>query len=60
MALPAAAPRVARAVENASTDSRAETPAPSWRFVALMAILVLVGVAAGLAIAWAVGLAGGS
>ena len=60
VALPAAAPRVARAVENASTDSRAETPAPSWRFVALMAILVLVGVAAGLAIAWAVGLAGGS
>ena len=59
VALPASAPRAARSLEFASTDSNAE-PVPTWRFVALMAILVLVGVVAGLGIAWAIGLAGGS
>ena len=60
VALPAVAPRAARSIESASTDSTAEPSVPTWRFVALMAILVLVGVAAGLGIAWAIGLAGGS
>ncbi len=60
VALPASAPRPARTEAAASDRSEAESSAPTWRFVALMAILVLVGVAAGLAIAWAVGLAGGS
>lgn len=60
VALPTAAPRVVRSVESASTDSTKESPGPDWRFIALMATLILVGMAAGFAIAWAVRIAGGS
>ncbi len=64
VALPASPSRSSRTssrtIESASSESEADSSVPTWRFVALMAILVLVGIAAGLAIAWAVGLAGGS
>ncbi|MGA1708026.1 MAG: TRAFAC clade GTPase domain-containing protein [Phycisphaerales bacterium] len=51
------APRAARSPEPSEAETE-EDSVPPWKFIALMAILVAVGAAAGVLIAWAVGLAG--
>ncbi len=53
------APRAPRAVESDAPAST-EPSVSTWKFIALMAIFVMIGAAAGFLIAWAVGLAGAS
>lgn len=54
---PSPLPQPPRAQRPPSIEEAAAAPVP-WRFLGLMAVLVLVGIAVGLGIAWALGISG--